>query len=232
MDEIKADRHRYEQLEQRYTQALNSKEHYMDILSMVTSALAALQWHKDENFKYTVANHSYCNRFFGVMSKERCISSLQGRTDEEVVQMFYPNEEVTNTLVASSAASDAYMHEMKEPAHFFLTGTIDDVYTLMYVIKKPTYSGTGLYTGCSNLGWDLTSRTEELQPALEVLMSEEQSSVIYEDSFTQCILVNPELTQCGLFQHLCVDKVIERARFCLNPDSCDKDCERKNSVTL
>jgi len=234
LEDIREDNQRYEQLRKEFLDLQTIKAGYEDMLQDIVSSIKAMTWAKDAEHRYTGLNHTFCTRFFGLplceMEFEVCLDTFIGCTDDEIIRDMHADR-TNNSMLRSLSVSDRYMEHAIEPCHFIMGGSIDDVPAVFYIVKTSRIKN-GEFMGCTNVGWDLTSKRHIVTGMLrDMIQSNEADQLLgTEEAFCYCVDITAH--QCTMLPHACFNSaskgVEDTDGFCVGIEDCEKeDCVKK-----
>lgn len=203
---------RIKELKNEYRALSRWNHEYVSTLSLLTEAMQALIWKKDKNHRYILANPMHCMSFFGYKEGLKCLDTIKGQTDIELIETNFISKGIQNTFPEACTLSDIYCSGKIEPCHFLETGIVDGKKILFYTIKTPQFAHTGEFTGSIGLAWDMTNQSEFLTTELNRWIYSKKALKLYDENGTFSYTITPELRQCAIFHHIC--PVPERGKQC------------------
>lgn len=178
------------------------RKEYSGALGNLTEAMQAGVWKKDAEHKYILANAVHCNLFFGYKDMRNCLSAILQRTDTELIDEQFRQQNIQNTFGELCMASDTHAATVKTPTHYIEAGIVAGVEVLLYCVKIPQFI-KGEFQGTLGIGWDFSDQSKFVMQLLNRWIYDKKATELYRADKTFSYHIEPEQHQCKVFHHLC-----------------------------
>ena len=203
LEEVKDHRKRIALLKKEYDSLSEWNSQYVATLGMLTEAIQAMVWKKDQHNRYILANPHHCRAFFGFDGSVECLQYVVGKTDTELIKELHGSNNIPNSFEKICCVSDEYCSKQTKSIHFLEAGNIGDEEILLYTIKTPQFTDSGEFVGTIGMAWDVTSRSSFLTEQLNRWIYDGLATKLIHEKTVFCYAIVPEVNQCSLFKHVC-----------------------------
>ena len=189
------------QLREEYQISKDWNFEYSYLLREVTNSINALIWHKDENFRYLLANPLHCHFFFKLDETMNCLNYVKGMTEADLINECSDGD--NQTFINNCETSDKYVYETGKIGHFIEASVLNGKDVLLYLIKMPKFDKNNRFIGLIGIGWNLIPRSKDILTAIKRWKYDNLLTTLCKSDCGFCYVVDPKIRKCEIFNHIC-----------------------------